>query len=140
MKKISLLLLSILLMFSLASCRSKCEHAYDHACDASCNVCGKIREVGAHDYLAADCDTAKTCKNCGATDGEALGHTAEADDGNCTTDIKCTDCGKTAVAGASDHKDNNRDYICDNSGCQVTLPGAPKDENEGIDLPLVPNN
>ena len=310
MKKISLILLSMLLIFTLAACGNKCEHTYDNACDATCNECGETREVGAHDYNAADCDTPKTCKICGATDGEALGHTAEADDGNCTTDIKCstcgavltsgktqhiahaddgdcttpvtctecstvitaakshdfsgalekdasghwhvcanegctktdtkadhisdgaateekaekctvcehvitpeldhthnhnipkydtenhwiecacgdksavtaqsatddndcttadvcscgytvraakdhtagkedgncttaikcTECGKTAVAGATDHNDTDHDYICDNGDCQITLDGAPKDENEGIDLPLVPNN
>ena len=74
MKKLSLILLSMLLIFTLAACGDKCEHTYDNACDATCNECGEVREVGAHDYAAADCDTAKTCKNCGATDGEALGH------------------------------------------------------------------
>lgn len=169
MKKLSLIFLSVLLVFTLAACDKKCEHTYDNACDATCNECGETREVGAHDYTAADCDTAKTCKNCGVTEGEALGHTPneddgdcttailckecgevitagkashdpEADDGNCMTEIKCTECGKSAVAGATDHNDTDHDYICDNGDCQITLDGAPKDENEGIDLPLVPNN
>ena len=75
MKKISLIFLSVLWMFTLAACGNKCEHTYDNACDAICNDCEETREVGAHDFAAADCDTAKTCKNCGATEGEALGHT-----------------------------------------------------------------
>ena len=71
----------------------KCEHTYDNACDAICNKCEETREVGAHDFAAADCDTAKTCKNCGATEGEALGHTwSEAD---CDTAKTCTVCGAT---------------------------------------------
>ena len=28
------------------------------------------------------------------------------------------------------------DYICDNGDCQITVEGAPKDDNEGIDLPI----
>ena len=85
MKKLSLILLSMLLIFTLAACGNKCEHTYDNACDATCNECGEVREVGAHDYAAADCDTAKTCKICGATDGEALGHTF--------ANGKCEGCG-----------------------------------------------
>ena len=93
MKKISLIFLSVLLMFTLAACGNKCEHTYDNACDAICNECEETREVGAHDFAAADCDTAKTCKNCGATEGEALGHTwSEAD---CDTAKTCTVCGAT---------------------------------------------
>ena len=72
MKKISLIFLSVLLIFTLAACGNKCEHTYDNACDAICNDCEETREVGAHDFAAADCDTAKTCKNCGATEGEKL--------------------------------------------------------------------
>ena len=169
MKKTSLILLSMFLIFTLASCGNKCEHTYDNACDVTCNECGETREVGAHDYNAADCDTPKNCNTCGATDGKALGHTPNEDDGdcmtaifckvcgevttagnashtpgkddgNCKTEIKCTVCGKTAVAGTADHNDANHDFVCDNPGCQVTVNGAPKDENEGIDLPLVPNN
>ena len=112
MKKISLILLSMLLIFTLAACGNKCEHTYDNACDATCNECGETREVGAHDYNAADCDTPKTCKICGATDGEALGHTAEADDGNCTTDIKCSTCGAVLTSGKTQHIAHADDGDC----------------------------
>ena len=53
MKKLSLILLSMLLIFTLAACGDKCEHTYDNACDATCNECGEAREVGAHDYAVA---------------------------------------------------------------------------------------
>ena len=112
MKKLSLILLSMLLIFTLAACGNKCEHTYDNACDATCNECGEVREVGAHDYEAADCDTAKTCKICGATGGEALGHTAEADDGNCTTDIKCATCGAVVISGKTQHVAHADDGDC----------------------------
>lgn len=70
----------VLLIFALVSCKDNCEHIYDNDCDASCNECSEVREV-AHDFADADCDTPKTCKVCGLTEGEALGHIAAADDG-----------------------------------------------------------
>jgi len=84
--------LVLALCIMLASCSEKCEHVYDNACDESCNICAEVREVGGHDYAAADCDTPKTCKECSATEGEALGHSPEADDGDCTTAVVCSDC------------------------------------------------
>ena len=102
----------MLLIFTLAACGNKCEHTYDNACDATCNECGETREVGAHDYNAADCDTPKTCKICGVTDGEALGHTAEADDGNCPTDIKCSTCGAVLTSGKTQHIAHADDGDC----------------------------
>ena len=102
--------------------------------------CGDKKDVTPHSANNDnDCTTADVC-SCGHTVRAAHDHTPGKDDGNCTTEIKCTECGKTAVAGATDHNDTDHDYICDNGDCQITLDGAPKDENEGIDLPLVPNN
>jgi hypothetical protein len=46
----------------------------------STSVCGEVtvaqQEVPAegHTWVNADCDTPKTCSVCGATEGEALGH------------------------------------------------------------------
>ena len=102
--------------------------------------CGDKKDVTPHSAIDDnDCTTADIC-SCGYTVRNAKDHTPGKDDGNCKTEIKCTECGKTAVAGATDHNDTNHDFVCDNPGCQVTVDGAPKDENEGIDLPLVPNN
>ena len=102
--------------------------------------CGDKKDVTPHSAIDDnDCTTADIC-SCGYTVRDAKDHTPGKDDGNCKTEIKCTVCGKTAVAGTTDHNDANHDFVCDNPGCQVTVNGAPKDENEGIDLPLVPNN
>lgn len=102
MKKIALILLTIFVIVTLAACSDECEHIYDSACDITCNECGEERAV-THDYNAADCDTPKTCKVCGVTEGAALGHTPGADDGDCTTAVFCKDCGEIAVSAEDGH-------------------------------------
>ena len=77
------------------------EHTYDNACDADCNVCGAVRAIN-HDFAAATCTKPKTCKVCGATDGEKLGHSYKKviTKATLTKDGKsenvCTVCGYTA--------------------------------------------
>ena len=197
MKKLTLILLSILMIVTLVACGDKeCKHIYDNACDITCNECGEERTV-THDFADADCDTPKTCTVCGKTEGSALGHewttpdvdlcevqstcsrcgatdgenkehtpenddndcstalncgvcgkeilaagehSPEKDDGNCTTEQKCTVCGQVAVAAKEAHNDTDHDYTCDNAGCQVTVGNPPKDESDGIDLPIDTNN
>ena len=167
MKKLTLILLSILMIVTLFACGDKkCEHTYDHACDAFCNECSEERAV-AHDWQNATCITSKTCKICATTEGEPLGHTPEADDGdcatalncgvcgaqikaagehtperddgNCTTEQKCTVCEEIAVQAKDAHNDTDHDYLCDNAGCQVTVGNPPEDKNPGIDLPIDTN-
>ncbi len=164
-----LLVLISTVSLSITGCwlfENACEHTYDNACDATCNKCGEERTV-THDFADADCDTPKTCTVCGATEGNALGHTPENDDkdcstalncsvcgkeilaagehspekndGNCTTEQKCTVCGQVAVAAKDAHNDTDHDYLCDNAGCQVTVGNPPKDESDGIDLPIDTN-
>ena len=90
MKIIASLAAMLMLCLVLVAC-GECEHSYDNACDTSCNECGESRTVS-HDYEAADCEPPKTCKICGATDGEPNGHTSMADDGDCTTPVICKYC------------------------------------------------
>ena len=199
MKKalITICCLTICLMLVLTGCKwflKTCDHAYDSACDVTCNECGEERTI-THDFTAADCDTPKTCKTCGATEGSALGHewttpdvdlcevqstcsrcgatdgenkkhtpanddndcstalncgvcgkeilaagehTPEKDDGNCTTEQKCTVCNEVAIVAKDVHTDTDGDHNCDNPGCQLTID-APKDTNDGIDLPIDTN-
>ena len=196
MKKLSLILFSVLLLFAFTSCKKDCKHSYDNSCDITCNECGEERTV-THDFADADCLNPKTCTVCGKTEGSALGHewttpdvdlckvqstcsrcgatdgenkehtpenddndcstalncgvcgkeilaagehSPEKDDGNCTTEQKCTVCGQVAVAAKDAHNDTDHDYTCDNAGCQVTVGNPPKDESDGIDLPIDTNN
>ena len=63
----------------------------------TCTVCGYVKEtvlaVAAHDYADATCTEPKTCNDCGATDGEALGHDEQYD----VIDPTCTEDGYTAI-------------------------------------------
>ena len=77
----------------LASCFSKCEHTYDNSCDVTCNKCGEGRNVESHDYIEADCDTPRTCKLCGYTDGAPRGHNFA--DATCVLPKTCTACNAT---------------------------------------------
>lgn len=54
-----------------------------------------------HDYADATCTTPKTCKTCGATEGEALGH--DWADATCTTPKTCKTC-KTTEGEALGHQ------------------------------------
>ena len=97
MKKFLKIFLAILLIVcvgaAFASCNDgntdsnvNCEHSYDNACDANCNSCGEARVVGEH--------------------------IASADDGDCTTDIKCSVCEKVLVAGKTQHVSSADDGDC----------------------------
>ena len=79
-----------------------CAHDWAAAdCDTpkTCKLCGETEGAAlGHDWEAADCDTAKTCKVCGATEGAALGHSW--DNASCTSPKTCTVCGLTEGAAA----------------------------------------
>ena len=163
MKKLTLILLTLVMIVALAACGNKCDHAYDNACDATCNECGETREVGAHDFTDADCDTPKTCKICGATDGtalghtwkdadcltaktctvcgategSALGHTPAEDDGDCTTEVKCTVCGEVTTAAKTEHIAHADDGDCTTpvtcTECTTVLTAAKEHNFEGAE-------
>ena len=67
---------------------------------ASCDYgCGEKQTVTAegtalsHSWKNADCETPKTCENCGATEGSAKGHSWK--NATCTDPKTCTSCGAT---------------------------------------------
>lgn len=115
------------LFFFLTSCKKKCEHEYDNACDNTCNLCEELRVVGEHDYNPANCINAKTCKECGKIQGDALGHTANVDDGDCTTAVKCVRCDEIMIS-AMEHSFNgswqfdeiSHWKVCENENCNVS--------------------
>jgi hypothetical protein len=101
-------------------------------------ACGAIDESTKVSHTATsdnDCTTDDKC-SCGYTVTAAKDHVAGADDGNCNTPIGCVNCEQDAKAGATGHHDADHDYTCDNAGCQVTVGNPPKDESDGIDLPI----
>ncbi len=75
----------------------ECNHVYDDICDNDCNICGSKREPE-HIYTNS-CDN--ICDNCFAERNAS--HTPEKDDGDCTTEVKCTVCGDVIVAANENH-------------------------------------
>lgn len=75
-------------------------------------------EAGEHSWDAADCDTPKTCTECGATEGAALGHSYTVADKDATHHWKkCSVCGTTDNSSKTAHSfDDACDTDC-NGGC-----------------------
>lgn len=96
MKRYLRLLPVVLLALALCACGCKHETWNEANCETpkTCANCGEIEGAPlGHTWLPAACETARICENCGKTNGEALGHSwAEAD---CETAKTCTVCGKT---------------------------------------------
>lgn len=92
MKKWFLILTLLLAAALLTACG--CEHVWTDAdCDTAktCSECGATEGAPlGHSWLAATCETAKTCEVCGKTEGSALGHSwTEADCENARTCASC---------------------------------------------------
>ena len=116
----------VALCLTLVGC-GKCEHVYDNDCDTSCNECDEAREVS-HNFVPADCDTPNTCTVCGATEGEAEGHTPMADDGDCTTAVTCEKCDYILTEAQAEHNFTEAD--CDTPKT-CTVCGATEGEAKG---------
>ncbi len=112
-----------------------------------CDILARVNPNGAHNWyigrsyhfrITTTChkecvfEENSICIHCGAPCNHDVGDS----DGNCTTPIKCKNCNQELEAGMAAHNDTDHDYVCDNYDCQITIEGAPKDENEGIDLPV----
>ena len=60
-----------------------------------------------------DCTTAVDCTVCGkVATPAAKAHTPEKDDGDCTTNVMCTQCAKIAVPAKAEHEANEDDGDC----------------------------
>ena len=107
----------------------------DCSVEATCAKCGKlVAAAGEHSGGKATCKEKAKCESCGVEYGELGACAPAADDGDCTTAIKCTVCGKETTA-AKEHKyTDNADTTCDNEGCthtrKVEAPST-KPENNG---------
>jgi len=95
-----------------------------YACDVAhpCAECTKnYREAGTHTGGTATCQEKAKCASCGTAYGELAACKPDADDGDCTTAIKCSVCKKELTAAKEAHKyTDNADTTCDNAGCTNT--------------------
>jgi prepilin-type N-terminal cleavage/methylation domain-containing protein len=81
------------------------------------SICGITADAN-HNTGMVTCTDAQACIDCGYILANALGHTADIDDGNCTTAIYCKNgCGTIMTVAKSHIYDNDCDPICNNSGC-----------------------
>ncbi len=77
-----------------------------------CSECKMVLEKGQGHNFDNNCDT--TCNNEGCTHTREITHTPEADDGDCTTAIKCSVCGETVVDAKDAHTyTDEEDNLCD---------------------------
>lgn len=99
------------IVIPIAVINSRCDHVYDNACDTTCNECGEERSTE-HSWILATCTEPKTCSVCGTTEGKANGHTPMEDDGDCTTEVKCSVCETVTTAAATKHIPRADDDDC----------------------------
>ena len=85
-----------------------------NACDAQMFTFTDVN--CAHNWVAADCDSPKTCSICGVSEGEALGHKWQ--NATCTAPKTCTVCGETEGEVVHDY---NSYHVC--KKCYTLRPG-----------------
>ena len=111
--------LAVTLAFSLASCGDNQDNKETQDTESnktidSTNSNDKTNKETdcTHVWKDATCLTPKTCTVCKATEGEALGHDTEEDDGNCLTPIVCPTCNAVLTAGKNEHIAHADDGDC----------------------------
>ena len=81
----------------------------------SCGACRpETLDATGHDWNAATCTSAKTCKVCGATEGAATGHSWNA--ATCTSAKTCKVCGATEGSATGHSYSNDTDLECNSCG------------------------
>ncbi len=106
MKKVHILLFVLVACLALAGCSEKHEWV-DANCETpkTCSECGQTEgEALGHNWTDATCEQAKTCSECGLTEGEALGHDWQ--EATCEQAKTCTIC--AATEGAEKHTPDRR--------------------------------
>ena len=95
-KRVYLVILALICAIVLCACGCSHEEWIDADCDTpkTCAECGKTEgEPLGHAWQDATCEVAKHCETCGSVDGTPLGHKWE--DADCVTVKTCTVCDKT---------------------------------------------
>ncbi len=101
------------------------DHSFINACDTSCNNagCGYTRAT-THTPNSDDgnCTTEITCSECNEVTTPAKAHTSKADDNDCTTAVYCgnTDCTQIVTPAMAHNFTDSCDTSCNNSGCGYT--------------------
>lgn len=120
-KKISITAIILAILLLLTGCN--CEHEWVEANCITAKTCSLCEETeGAplgHSWIAATCTTPKTCENCDTTEGEAKGHAWE--NATCLIPKKCSVCHETegsALGHAWEEATTEAPKTCTN--CQET--------------------
>lgn len=95
-KRLTIIALVLVCALALSACGCKHENWVDANCETpkTCADCGATEgEALGHSWTDADCENPKTCANCGKTEGEALGHNWT--DADCENPKTCAACGLT---------------------------------------------
>ncbi len=111
---------------------------------STCSRCGATDgENAEHTWTEASCEKAKSCTVCGATDGDPIGHTPNADDGNCSTAITCQICAAEMTSakahdftGEWERDSDGHWHECRNDDCSVTdkkSEHTPSDEDNNCE-------
>jgi hypothetical protein len=92
-KTLSLIVLVLVFALALSACGCKHETWTDANCETpkTCADCGETEGAPlGHSWAAATCETPKTCETCAKTEGEALGHAWV--DADCENPKTCSNC------------------------------------------------
>ena len=92
-KTLSLIVLVLVFALALSACGCKHETWNDANCETpkTCADCGETEGAAlGHTWMAATCETPKTCETCGKTEGEAKGH--DWVEANCENAKTCSAC------------------------------------------------
>ncbi len=82
-----------------------------------------------HNWQEATCISLKKCTVCGTEDGGFAECIPNTDDGDCTTEVVCTVCGRVTTPNKEAHVDNDNNGKCD--VCEHVMPGTSSNPNEG---------
>lgn len=119
-KRLTLIALVLVFALVLTACGCKHETWNEANCETpkTCADCGETEGAPlGHTWAAANCETAKTCETCGKTEGEALGHAWV--DADCENPKTCSNCNLVegeALGHAWTEATTEAPKTCDNCG------------------------